>query len=404
MKKVSKFRQIRHKFSKQIRHHTCTSHTSLSSTMLLQTSAHAVQYRAADGTITGFTDLTGKFEMLGNTVLVEATTIKVAAAAAGGEGKGGEAEGEGVEGASFATAAAAAATMVERAATVCRQGDVSLTFAQASARYIGSAPWISSFGFMAWVTAARRELQQAAAAAAAAADADVEKDVSESSSSSNNNEEEEENTPFTSLDASIFAGKTVLELGAGVGVAGLYVAALSTPTSVCLTDLPEQLESLTTNIALNAAASRCEVTCESLDWRDIAASNDSSEAAYAPPPSSSSSSSDATAAAAAVAAAAEPTTTSSSSKAKMYDVVVAADCLYRTNAPPFLAAILATLKPGGRFLLVNPIRDGVDEFLYGLLEHGEGRMDKSTVLWNDQYPIELVFVDFTRSTGEEESK
>ncbi|KAI8102053.1 hypothetical protein M9434_007112 [Picochlorum sp. BPE23] len=63
----------------------------------------------------------------------------------------------------------------------------------------------------------------------------------------------------------------ILELGAGCGVAGLGLAILFENAKVCLTDIPDALDSLSRNVQLNptvtsrVSVSACDWTCPPLD-------------------------------------------------------------------------------------------------------------------------------------------
>lgn len=61
----------------------------------------------------------------------------------------------------------------------------------------------------------------------------------------------------------------IVELGAGVGLCGMFMAALPGPPTigkVVVTDLPEALEGLNANIALNSARFQCAVEAGVLAW------------------------------------------------------------------------------------------------------------------------------------------
>eukprot|EP00929_Paragymnodinium_shiwhaense_P004095 TRINITY_DN104826_c0_g1_i1.p1 TRINITY_DN104826_c0_g1~~TRINITY_DN104826_c0_g1_i1.p1 ORF type:complete len:255 (-),score=51.56 TRINITY_DN104826_c0_g1_i1:440-1177(-) len=108
-----------------------------------------------------------------------------------------------------------------------------------------------------------------------------------------------------------------LELGAGMGLPGMYVA--SQGVSVTLTDRhPGVLELLQRNLALNNLAARAEVKALSWEcrpeWLDAG-----------------------------------------------FDVAIAADVLYSQEAPPvFFAAVSAALRPGGTLVLAQKARGCVD--------------------------------------------
>lgn len=125
------------------------------------------------------------------------------------------------------------------------------------------------------------------------------------------------------------AGKPVLELGAGVGVAGLVAAALG--GRVRQTDHGrEALARCQRNAALNGIAGVAWALADWTDWRDET----------------------------------------------RYDVILGSDILYEAELHPALAAIFArNLAPGGRVLLTDPGRTNTPRFL-ALLEAEGWRIEK----------------------------
>lgn len=124
-------------------------------------------------------------------------------------------------------------------------------------------------------------------------------------------------------EAEVPAGSAVLELGSGVGLAGIAAAVTGAPASVHLTDLDPIAVELS---RLNADRSGVGDTCTTavMDWFDLDAWPEST-----------------------------------------YDVAIGADILYEPEACDALAAVLArTLRPGGTFLLAD----------------GKGRRNRS-LLW-----------------------
>lgn len=119
------------------------------------------------------------------------------------------------------------------------------------------------------------------------------------------------------------AGSKVLELGCGVGLAGIAAAVTGAPASVVLTDLdPIAVELAQMNAERSGVGSTCSTAI--LDWYDLEAWPEAG-----------------------------------------YDVVLGADILYEPEACDAVAALLArTLRPGGAFLLAD----------------GKGRRNR-TLLW-----------------------
>jgi SAM-dependent methyltransferase len=70
-----------------------------------------------------------------------------------------------------------------------------------------------------------------------------------------------------------------------------------------------------------------------------------------------------------------------------YDVVIASDCVYRNTGSDLAKAIKKYLAPGGALIVLNPYRDGWDEFAYSMLEWGEGRaqVGEETIVYNNEY-------------------
>ena len=131
-------------------------------------------------------------------------------------------------------------------------------------------------------------------------------------------------------------GASVLELGAGCGVAGLTAAMLGEAKDVVLTDLNAQtLANLQHNVSLHddsGASSPTVVTAQRLDWRD---------ASTWPP--------------------------------QRFDLILGADLVYDEAASPMVAGVVSgLLRPGGLFVHCRPRhgRLGVDAFPACLAECG----------------------------------
>lgn len=133
---------------------------------------------------------------------------------------------------------------------------------------------------------------------------------------------------------------SVLELGAGTGLAGLAAAsALQLPT--LLTDLPEVLPALRYNIITNPSLAQL-VTAVALDWTAPQAS----------------------------AALADPSSSSGGDRSRSSRLVLAADCVWLEKlVRPFVSALeLAASAPADRALLAYQSRSSrVDDLLFSLL-------------------------------------
>lgn len=190
--------------------------------------------------------------------------------------------------------------------------------------------------------------------------------------------------------ARCLAGKTVCELGAGVGVCGLLLRKYRLAASITLTDcVPAVVESLSAALARQCsvdgggeggtaglAACRCEGRAALLDWAaDAAWAATEDDAAEAAASSSSSAggwygmAEQPAGGGGAVAAALDPSA--------MFDVLLGSDVLYEPDHPGLLWAVTRRrLVPGGLLHLVCPIRSSahnlVEELLTRLTSGGSG--------------------------------
>lgn len=170
-------------------------------------------------------------------------------------------------------------------------------------------------------------------------------------------------------------GISILELGAGTGLAGLAAATIW-QTNLVLTDLAPFVPGLARNIEVNHAvlATRGGSACSgALDWNapttlPIFSGEDGGSAV-------------------------DKTCTNTTDKAR---VIIAADCLYSEDHPRMLTgAILAWLHPGphSRVIICYPLRiaylDIIRE-LWALLEEGgleavsEGKEEITDKVWDDE--------------------
>ncbi|KAG5177574.1 putative methyltransferase-domain-containing protein, partial [Tribonema minus] len=138
----------------------------------------------------------------------------------------------------------------------------------------------------------------------------------------------------------ILKSATVVELGAGCGVAGLTAAVYTRAASVLMTDLNEAtLDNLRHNVELNRTAAhtpptppalQCEVQVAALDWSD-------------------------------------PSTYPPAGKAH---VLLGCDLVYhKESVAPLIRVARKLVRPGGSLLLVSPAsnRDGMKQLLEGVL-------------------------------------
>ena len=145
---------------------------------------------------------------------------------------------------------------------------------------------------------------------------------------------------FIEARAGLFATQSLLELGAGCGVAGLWAAARASPACVYLSDYNElTVSNLRRNVAANAACcAPCDVAA--VDWDD--------ESTWPLEPGC---------------AEGEPRT---------FPVVIGADLVYRRSYARKLASVLERMvQPGGRFVLATPgQREGLPTLMQMLQRAG----------------------------------
>lgn len=149
-----------------------------------------------------------------------------------------------------------------------------------------------------------------------------------------------------SNDASLVRGRKVLELGSGVGLGGL-AAWLFKPHSVLMTDCPEFLSIIYKNIKDNHILSK-DIKTLALDWNTCSQPLFDTRDIDGP-----------------------------------FETIILSDCVYRDNAKMLKDAVLKNLETNGTAIIINPIRDGLDDFFYSLQEYGSITFDDIPVKYLD---------------------
>ena len=159
----------------------------------------------------------------------------------------------------------------------------------------------------------------------------------------------------------LFKGKNVLEIGCGTALNSLYLASNVQDTNITSSDYKETIGMvLQENTKLNQCPS---IDYKILDWQKCCEDN------YEP-----------------------------ESTIGKYDIIIATDCIYKSTANIFQAAVKMHLKDEGKLLMINPVetsRPGVDNFIYTLAERGEVAVKHIAIRLNKNYTKPLLFVEFT---------
>ena len=166
------------------------------------------------------------------------------------------------------------------------------------------------------------------------------------------------------------AARSVIELGAGLAIAGLAIARGC--ARLTLTDLPEVVPAMEATIARNAgAAGACAVNAAALDWYD-------------------------------------PSAGAALTVAGKYDVALASDCIYEGLAQTraLLKTAEALLREGGELVLLSGAhRDGVHVLPTTLRKSAAWeepevrRVDGDGRDVDDDSQVEYVFVSVKRAAG-----
>ena len=54
-----------------------------------------------------------------------------------------------------------------------------------------------------------------------------------------------------------------------------------------------------------------------------------------------------------------------------YDCVLALDCVYKSNSASVARAIIRNTRAGGSAIVINPLRDGLHNLAFALMEYGD---------------------------------
>lgn len=145
----------------------------------------------------------------------------------------------------------------------------------------------------------------------------------------------------------IFEGKRVLELGAGLGIPSMYVSQFCNPLSVTASD--EDIENLQDSISANNQFNNTRLNITQVDWND------------------------------------------SPSHRIKYDVIIVSDCVYRSTQKSLFHAISSLLEDDGKFIVCNPDREGLDDFLYAMQEaYDNTSISQLQLIYNKDYVSHLV--------------
>lgn len=145
-----------------------------------------------------------------------------------------------------------------------------------------------------------------------------------------------------------FEDKSILELGCGIGLPGIHIANACQPHKVTLSDLDV---SVTHKCLLaNGSYELGNIEVRQLDWNAIDNTSDK------------------------------------------YDIIIASDCIYRTNGKAFVNALTKLIKEKGRFVIFNAVREGIDEILYMMQEHYEVTIKEIELCLDNTYVIKLLMI------------
>jgi len=149
----------------------------------------------------------------------------------------------------------------------------------------------------------------------------------------------------------LFEGKSVMELGAGLGLPGMHLVESCKPESLVLSDYDTSVteESLRLN---NIPFTQSNVAIEKVDWEN------------------------------------------STKSATKYDIIIACDCIYRTTWIPFLQTVQHYLSDDGMLIIYNGIRGSdTDEFVYALQElYVISEYETQKMIFDDKYVTGLLHI------------
>lgn len=174
---------------------------------------------------------------------------------------------------------------------------------------------------------------------------------------------------------SLVEGKSVLELGSGVGLGGIAAYANNAKRVVLTDNNQDVMENLQQNLLLNKSTrigkpstfnSQNVIEQHLLDWDYCLNSEYLTSENYVKGP---------------------------------FSTIIVSDCVYRHTKDGLKSAILKNLskKEDSHVIIINPIRDGLDEFYYGLQEYGTLRLNSSNVNFKN-HNIKLSTAIFTPDT------
>ena len=148
---------------------------------------------------------------------------------------------------------------------------------------------------------------------------------------------------YADKNKNLFKDKRILELGCGIGLPGMYIAANFSPKIVVLSD--REIDT----INLDNMKELHNIKIKQIEW-DVPQEQNFEE----------------------------------------FDIVIASDCIYRYTQDSFLKALKTFTSES--FIIINPYRECFDEFIYKLQEIYDISIDEVELCFNDTYVTRLTII------------